>query len=155
LKLSFRPIVANPRRFRIFSLLILVLILGLESIAVDQLSTTLPAPVSVENSRVILQSLIAFDGVLVGFGAIVFASLLGRATAFQEISYVMLSMIATVALYMISVMNALYGLALSTNGLSANVITGPWGLTIYATTVLFFTVYIHMARTYIVGKVSS
>ncbi len=94
-----------------------------------------------------LQSLIAFDGVLLGFAAIVFNSLMNRESTFERISYLFSSMFATVILFLLSVTAAFFALAsVSSTGLAAGSFVQPLGFMVYGTSVLFFTIYIHVAR---------
>ena len=116
------------------------------------MSSTLPSVIPGESARALQQSLIAFNGVLLGFGAIVFGRLLDRAQRFRDLSYTLVFMTATIALYIVAVMNSLYALAISASGLVPEEITGPLGFTMFATTVLFFTLYIQMVSPFLTTK---
>ncbi len=146
-------ILASPRRFRIFSVLILILIIAVEIYGVGQLASTLPSTIDIDNSRIILQSIVAFDGVLLGFAAIVFATIIARETVFEIISYIIIAMTATVGTYLLSVISTFYALAtMSVDGLTPTMFARPIEETIIATTVFFYTIYVYMARTYILAK---
>jgi hypothetical protein len=153
LKLNVRAFFLRPKYFRIFSLFFLVVVLLLEGYGVNQLTGTLPPTIGTDNARLILQSLIAFDGVLLGFGAIVFATLIGRESTFERLSYILLSMITTVFLFLLSVANAFFGLvSISSAGLSTELFIQPFGLMIFGASVFFFTIYVHIVRVYLVGQ---
>lgn len=144
---------ASPRRFRIFSLLILILVIAVEIYGVGQLASTLPSTIDIDNSRIILQSLVAFDGVLLGFAAIVFATIVARETLFERISYIIIAMIATVGTYLLSVISTFYALAtMSVDGLTRTMFARPIEETIIATTVFFYAIYVYMVRAYIPAK---
>jgi hypothetical protein len=145
-------VLASPRRFRIFSFFVLLVILAFELYGINQLASTLPSTIDIDNSRIILQSLVAFNGVLLGFAAIVFATLISRETVFRRISYIILSMAATVATFLLSVLETFFALATMLDGLTPANFTRPLGLTIVGTTIFFYTIYIYMVRTYLMSN---
>jgi len=74
-----------------------------------------------------LTSLISFDGVFFGFSAIVFSSLVGRESSYERISYIFTAMIATVILFVLSVVFAFLGLAsVESRGLSECLRQASW-----------------------------
>lgn len=143
-----RAYLSNPKNLTPVSVLVLVGILAIEVLAVNEVGTKLPAQIDPKNSIPMLQSLIAFDGVLLGFAAVVFNSLMTRESTFERISYLFSSMFATVILFLLSVTAAFFALASisSSTGLGAGSFILPLGFMIYGTSVLFFTIYIHVAR---------
>ena len=126
----------------------LVIILVIEFAVITEVGTRLPAVIDSNDSVQMLQSLIAFDGVLLGFAAVVFNTLMGRESTFERMSYLLASMFSTVILFLLSVMAAFFAFASisSSVGLAAGSIILPLGFMIYGTSVLFFTLYIHVAR---------
>ena len=143
-----RAYLSNPKNLTPVSVLVLVVILAVEVAVVNEVGTRLPAEIGPTSSVQMLQSLIAFDGVLLGFAAVVFNSLMGRESTFEKMSYLLGSMFSTVILFLLSVMAAFFAIASisSSVGLAAGSIILPLGFMIYGTSVLFFTLYIHVAR---------
>ncbi len=147
LRLGWLAYLTNPKRFTAVSLIGLLLILGVETVGVGKIAETLPSVVDPINSRAMLQSLIAFDGVFFGFSAIVFSSLVGRESSFERISYIFTAMIATVILFLLSVVTAFFGLAsVTASGAPAGLFAQSLGFMIYGTSVFFFMIYVHVAR---------
>ena len=156
MKRNFRSLVYTPRNFRILSLVLLVIVLVVELVEVNLLVGTIPPEIQLDNARLVLQSLVAFDGVILGFAGIVFATLLGRESGFAGLSYILVSMIATVAFFVFSVANTFYAMiTLTPEGLSAASFIAPFGMALYGLTVFFFTIYFHVARVHLVGKQES
>ena len=143
-----RAYLSNPKNLTTVSVLVLVIILVVEVAAVNQVGTRLPTVIDSDDSVQMLQSLIAFDGVLLGFAAVVFNTLMGRESTFERMSYLLGSMFSTVILFLLSVVAAFFAIASisSTAGLASGSIVLPLGFMIYGTSVLFFTLYIHVAR---------
>lgn len=138
---------SNPKYFTKIALLVLLVILLVEIFGVYQIARTLPPEIDFANARLMLQSLISFDGVFFGFSAIVFSGLVGRETSFGRISFIFTGMIATAVLFLLSVVFAFFGLAsVASAGLAPDLFAQPLGFTIYGTTVFFFMIYIHVAR---------
>ena len=142
-----RTYLSNPKNFTVLSILVLVAVLALEAVVVNEVAKLLPSTIDGSDSRPMLQSLIAFDGVLLGFAAVVFNSLMNREATFQRISYLFGAMFSTVILFLISVTTAFFGLAsVSSSGSPTSSFVVPLGFMIYGTSVLFFTMYVHVAR---------
>jgi hypothetical protein len=143
-----RAYLSNPKNLTNVSVLVLVIILAIEVVVVNEVGTRLPAIIDSEDSVQMLQSLIAFDGVLLGFAAVVFNTLMGRESTFERMSYLLGAMFSTVILFLLSVVAAFFAIASisSSAGLAAGSIILPLGFMIYGTSVLFFTLYIHVAR---------
>jgi uncharacterized integral membrane protein len=138
---------SNPKRLTLVSLLFLLIVVGLEVVGVQLVIQSLPPDIETLNARAMLTSLISFDGVFFGFSAIVFSSLVGRESTYERISYIFTAMIATVILFVLSVVFAFLGLAsVEARGLSAGSFAQPLGFTVYGTTVFFFMIYIHVLR---------
>jgi uncharacterized integral membrane protein len=77
----------------------------------------------------------------------VFSYLVGRESTYERISYIFTAMIATVILFVLSVVFAFLGLAsVESRSLSAGAFAQPLGFTVYGTTVFFFMIYIHVLR---------
>ena len=99
------------------------------------------------NARAMLQSLIEFDRVFLGFSAIVFSSLVSRESSFQRISYIFSAMFATVILFVLSVVFTFYGLAsVSSSGTSSDLFARPLDFMIYGISVFFFMIYVHVVK---------
>jgi uncharacterized integral membrane protein len=139
--------ISNPKRLTLVSLLFLLIVVAIEVVGVQLIIQSLPPDIETLNARAMLTSLISFDGVFFGFSAIVFSSLVGRESTYERISYIFTAMIATVILFVLSVVFAFLGLAsVAANGLSAGAFAQPLGFTVYGTTVFFFMIYIHVLR---------
>lgn len=145
---GLRAYLSNPKNLTVVSVLVLLVILAVEVVAVITVGGSLPATIDPKNSVPMLQSLVAFDGVLLGFAAVVFNSLMNRESSFERISYLFTSMFATVILFLLSVTSAFFSLAWNSSsaGLSSGSFVQPLGFMIYGTSVLFFTIYIHVVR---------
>ena len=145
---DLRAYLSNPKNLTVVSVLVLLAILAVEVVAVITVGGSLPATIDPKNSVPMLQSLVAFDGVLLGFAAVVFNSLMNRESSFERISYLFTSMFATVILFLLSVTSAFFSLASNSSsaGLSSGSFVQPLGFMIYGTSVLFFTIYIHVVR---------
>ncbi len=143
-----RAYLSNPKNLTVVSVFVLAVILAAEAGAVNLVGTRLPGQIATNLSIPMLQSLIAFDGVLLGFAAVVFNSLMNRESIFERISYLFGSMFVTVILFLLSVTSAFFALAsiTSSTGLAAGSFILPLGFMVYGTSVLFFTIYIHVAR---------
>jgi hypothetical protein len=117
-------------------------------VTIELVGTTLPSSIDPKDSVPMLQSLVAFDGVLLGFAAVVFNSLMSREGSFERISYLFTSMFATVILFLLSVIAAFFSLAWnsSSTGLDSGSFIQPLGFMVYGTSVLFFSIYIHVVR---------
>lgn len=124
------------------------MILVIEVVVVNEVGTRLPSQIDPKNSIPMLQSLIAFDGVLLGFAAVVFNSLMNRESTFERVAYLFSSMFATVILFLLSVTASFFALASNSpsSGLDSLSFVEPLGFMVYGTSVLFFTIYIHVAR---------
>lgn len=134
-------------------MIILILIIAIETYGIGQLGSTLPSTIDIDNSRIILQSLIAFNGILLGFAAIVFATIIGRETVSGRNSYIIIAMAASVGTYLLSVLSTFYALAtMSVDGLTPTMFTRPIEETIIATTVFFYAVYVYMVWAAIPAK---
>ncbi len=83
---GLRAYLSNPKNLTAVSVFVLVVILAIEVGAVNLVGTRLPAQIASSLSIPMLQSLIAFDGVLLGFAAVVFNSLMNRESTFERIS---------------------------------------------------------------------
>ncbi|MDA4121445.1 MAG: hypothetical protein OK404_03450 [Thaumarchaeota archaeon] len=146
-RLGFIAYLSNPKRLTLVSLILLLVIVGVEVIGVGLIIQTLPAEIAEANARAMLTSLISFDGVFFGFSAIVFSSLVGRESTYERISYIFTAMIATVILFVLSVVFAFLGFAVvGSAGLPAGAFAQPLGFTVYGITVFFFMIYIHVVR---------
>ena len=145
---GLRAYLSNPKNLTALSVLVLIAILAAEVATISEVGTRLPEAIDPKNAIPMLQSLVAFDGVLLGFAAVVFNSLMNRETTFERISYLFTSMFATVILFLLSVTAAFFALASNsqTAGLPSGSFVFPLGFMVYGTSVLFFTIYIHVAR---------
>lgn len=140
---------SNPKRFTLVSLVFLAIILAVEVVGVYEIAGNLPGSLTELNARTMLTSLISFDGVFFGFSAIVFSSLVARESSFERISYIFSAMIATVILFVLSVVYSFFALAsvgVGSQALSASSFSLPLGFMIYGISVFFFMIYVHVAR---------
>jgi hypothetical protein len=145
--IGLKAYISNPKNLTVISVLVLIIILAAEVGIITLVGTRLPARIATNLSIPMVQSLIAFDGVLLGFAAVVFNSLMNRESTFERISYLFTSMFVTVILFLLSVTSAFFALAaITTSGLEAGAFVLPLGFMVYGTSVLFFTIYIHVAR---------
>jgi hypothetical protein len=134
-------------RSRAIFLGVLALIVGLEVLAVQVLAGTLPQNVRPDDAKLVLQSIISVDGVLLGFCGIVFSTFLSREKRQGRMFNLLTSIIATVTLYLLSVLNAFYGiLAVGGGNINGELLISPLGFTIYATSVFFYGIIVHIAR---------
>jgi hypothetical protein len=139
---------SNPRYFTKIAILILVVILAVEVIGVNLfLPVALPSEINAADARPMLQSLITFDGTLLGFSAIVYSAMVGRESSFERISVLFTSMIATLILFLLSVVTAFLPFALvQSAGLTGVEFSRTLGFMIYGVSVFFFMIYVHVAR---------
>jgi hypothetical protein len=142
-----KSILKSNSTFTAFILILLFVVIVIEFFLIEALQKGVAPQISETNATLMLQSLLAFNAALISFSAIVYSSFLVRDLNIRFLLNLIFWMAATVALFLVSVINTFYAFSHVTSaGLDSSFFVFPLEVTIFAITVFFFSLGSHIVR---------